>query len=67
MLLGKPWFKKAKLKQGWGDNMVILIERKQILSLSMTSTITMQKQQRALWKQGIHLPDEVEDDEKKNY
>ena len=67
MLLGRPWFKKAKLRQDWGDNMVILKQGRQKLILPMNSTIVMPKEQRALWAQGIHLAEEVEEDEEEEY
>ena len=67
MLLGRPWLRKAKLRQDWGDNMVILKQGRQKLILPMNSTIAMPKEQRALWAQGIHLAEEVEDDEEEEY
>ena len=44
MLLGRPWFRKAKLKQDWGDNMVISKQGRQKLILPMNSTITVPKE-----------------------
>ena len=67
MLLGRPWFRKAKLRQDWGDNMVILKQGRQKLIFPMNSTIAIPKEQRALWAQGIHLAEEVENDEEEEY
>ena len=67
MLLGRPWFRQSKLRQDWGNNLVILKQGKQKLILPMDSSITMPRTHRALWAQGIHLADEVEDDEEEEY
>ena len=49
LLLGRPWFTQAKVKQDWGVAKILVA--------------TLPKQARALYAQGINMVQEVDDDE----
>lgn len=67
MLLGRPWFKTAKLKQDWEKNEVILKKGKKTIRLPMGSKKELTKEHKPMMAQTINLAEEIEDDEEDSY
>ena len=63
MLLGRPWFKTAKLKQDWEKQKVILKKVKKIVIIPMVSKETLPTSIKPMMAQTINLEEDVEDDE----
>ena len=67
MLLGRPWFKTAKLKQDWGSNTILIRQGKVKIRIPMLKEIQMQPSQRPLWAQTINLAAKIEDLEEEEF
>lgn len=67
MLLGRPWFRTAKLKQDWGKNYIKIRHGKKKVTLTMRSKVKLKSSERPLWAQTISLATEVEDLEEEEY
>ena len=67
MLLGRPWFRTAKLKQDWGKNQIQIKLGRQKVVLPMVSKVKLKPSHRPLWAQTISLATEVEDLEEEEY
>ncbi|KAH7423568.1 hypothetical protein KP509_12G061500 [Ceratopteris richardii] len=67
MLLGRPWFRLAKVKQDWGLNVVMITKGKKQLTIPMHRRKNMSVQEKPLMAQTINLADEIEDDEEEKF
>lgn len=67
MLLGRSWFKTAKVRQDWGENIVIIRQGRKKVQLPMAKQVKIDQKDRPLWAQGINLAAEVEEDEEEGY
>ena len=67
MLLGRPWFKSTKVRQDWGENIVIIRQGKKKIQLPMVRQVKIDQKDRPLWAQGINLATEVGEDEEEDY
>ena len=67
MLLGRPWFKSAKLKQDWENNEVILKKGGKTVRIPMTSKKKLATSAKPMMAQTINLAAEVEDDEEEYF
>ena len=63
ILLGRPWFTQAKVKQDWGAAKIVVRKGKKKVQLNMVPNATLPKQARALYAQGINMVQEVDDGE----
>ena len=59
MLLGRPWLKQAKVKQGWGENKIVFKKGKQSITVLMNGKKQMVVQEKPLFAQTINLADAV--------
>ncbi|KAH7372795.1 hypothetical protein KP509_17G021600, partial [Ceratopteris richardii] len=67
MLLGRPWFKLAKVNQDWGLNVVVIIEGKKEVTIPMQGRHNMSIKEKPLMAQTISLAEEIEDDEEEEF
>ncbi|MCO5605433.1 hypothetical protein L7F22_059617 [Adiantum nelumboides] len=67
MLLGRPWFRQARVKQDWGENVVMLRKGKQSVTISMQSRKQIPPRTKPLCAQTINLAYAVEDDEEEEF
>lgn len=63
MLLGRPWFKTAKLKQDWEKNEVILKKGKKSIRFMMGSKKNLSLSDKPMMSQSFNLAEEIADDE----
>ena len=63
MLLGRPWFKTAKLKQDWEKNEVVLKKGKHVEKISMITKETLANSMKPMLAQTINLVEEIGDEE----
>ena len=63
MLLGRPWFRTAKLKEDWEKQEVIMKKVKKIVISLMVSKETLPTSIKPMMAQTINLAEDVEDDE----
>ena len=67
MLLGRPWFRTAKLKQDWEKNVVTLKKGKKVVSTSMGVKQELSRAVKPMMAQPISFADKVEDDEEDSF
>ncbi|KAI5065804.1 hypothetical protein GOP47_0018428 [Adiantum capillus-veneris] len=67
MLLGRPWFRKTKLKSNWGSNDVRIKQGKKKVRFPMTREVRLQQLNIPLWAQAISLATKVEDLEEEEF
>ncbi|MCO5574265.1 hypothetical protein L7F22_028047 [Adiantum nelumboides] len=67
MLLGRPWFRQARVKQDWGEYVVILRKGKKSVTISMQGRKQIPPKIKPLFAQTINLADVVEDDEEEEF
>ncbi|MCO5564150.1 hypothetical protein L7F22_017806 [Adiantum nelumboides] len=67
MLLGRPWFRQARVKQDGGENVVMLRKGKKSVTISMQGRKQIPPKLKPLCAHTINLADAVEDDEEKEF
>jgi len=66
-LLGRPWFKQAKVKQDWGNSKLTVRKGKKKVQMNMISTMELPRKDRALYVQSINMVDHINDDEEEAF
>ncbi|KAH7288873.1 hypothetical protein KP509_31G047800 [Ceratopteris richardii] len=67
IILGRPWFKMAKVKQDWGSNVVMITKGKRNVTIPMHARCNISLKEKPLVAQTISLAEEVEDDEEEKF
>ena len=67
MLLGRPWFRKAKLKQDWDKDEMTLKKGSKTVKVSMTEKAVLAESIKPMNAQAINLASEVTDDEEEDF
>lgn len=67
MLLGRPWFRIARVSQDWGKGIVTITKGKKTIKSPMMSGKVLKQVYKPLCTQTINFSHEVEDDEEEAY
>ena len=67
MLLGRPWFRKAKLKQDWDKDEMTLKKGSKTVKVNMTEKVVLAELIKPMNVQAINLASEVTDDEEEDF
>ena len=67
MLLGRPWFRVAKVSQIWGKGIVTITKGKKTVKSPMLTAKVLKQDCKPLCTQSINFAHEVEDDEEEAY
>ncbi|MCO5612765.1 hypothetical protein L7F22_067035 [Adiantum nelumboides] len=67
MLLGRPWFRTAKLKQDWEKNMATLKKGKKVITIAMGEKQELSSAVKPIIAQPISFAEEVGDEEEDRF
>ena len=67
ILLGRPWFRVAKLKQDWDKDEIIIKKGSKTVKVIMSEKAVLAKEIKPMYAQAINLASEVSDDEEEDF